>query len=100
LRVGDRVLRVGDILLSDDIAQQTALAGLRAGRPVTLQVLSKDGGASERQVTPDEVPREQIPGLELQYGSTITDAGHRVRTIVSRPASTDARSGPGDSRRS
>ena len=91
LHVGERVLRVGGTLLSDEIAQQTALAELRAGRSVTLQILSTDGTASERQVIPDEVPREQVPGLELQYGSTITDAGHRVRTIVSRPASAGAR---------
>ena len=31
------------------------------------------------------LPREEIPGVELEYGSVVTDRGHRLRTIVSRP---------------
>jgi len=86
LRVGDRVLRIDQTLLTDEIARQTALAELRAGRRVALQVVTQDGSVSAREITPEEVPREQVPGLELEYGSAVTDAGHRVRTILSRPA--------------
>ena len=66
LRVGDRVLRIDQTLLTDEIAQQTALAELRAGRRVALQVVTQDGSVSAREITPDEVPREQVPGLELE----------------------------------
>jgi pimeloyl-ACP methyl ester carboxylesterase len=35
----------------------------------------------------DPLPQEKLEGVEIQYGSVLTDRGQRLRTIVSRPSS-------------
>lgn len=90
LQVGDRIRTIaGRSLLTELDLERQAMA-LRAGRAVTLQG-ERGGKPFSLRVVPAAVPREEHPGLTVTYGSVVTDAGHRLRTITTRPAGSDAR---------
>ncbi len=90
LRQGDRVFKINDTLLTDDITLQTMLASLRGGDTVRFQA-ARGSTAVNLQAELPAAPRERIEGLEVLYDSVLTDQGHRLRTIVTRPAKTTGR---------
>jgi pimeloyl-ACP methyl ester carboxylesterase len=85
LRDGDEVRAIDGQPVADPIEFDRRVAALRAGRPVRLQVTGA-GGAREVTATLSALPREQLPGVEIQYTAIRNPAGFRQRAIVTRPA--------------
>jgi pimeloyl-ACP methyl ester carboxylesterase len=84
LKAGDRVLKIGGRLLDDPVEFSRVYAALRGGDTVDLEVL-RDGAVFTRRIALPPLPKEQLAGLEVEYGSVLTARGHRLRTIVTRP---------------
>jgi pimeloyl-ACP methyl ester carboxylesterase len=84
LREGDRVLRINGAALGDarTIAHVTRL--FRGGDRVKLDV---ERGAARASIAfaLRAVPEEKIAGCDVRYGSVVTPAGYRVRTVFTRP---------------
>jgi pimeloyl-ACP methyl ester carboxylesterase len=84
LAPGDRILAVDGRSLTDDTTVSRVYEKLRAGDRARLTVRSS-GRELERTITVPALPREQIEGLDVVYGSVVSYRGHRVRTIVTKP---------------
>ncbi|MFN2439254.1 MAG: PDZ domain-containing protein, partial [Chitinophagaceae bacterium] len=85
LQNGDVILKANGILLSDSYVYGKTFRSFRAGDKVLLTVLRNDK-MIELSITPTPRPLEQYKDIEVQYGSVITDKGHHVRTILTKPA--------------
>jgi pimeloyl-ACP methyl ester carboxylesterase len=53
---------------------------------VTLTSLPASGPPRDLEFTLDALPLERSPGLEIDYGVLTSARGHRLRTIITRPA--------------
>ncbi len=84
LKVGDRVLRMNGKLLDNVTNFYRIYMAMRGGDKLDLEIL-RDGKTFTQSLTLPERPRERLEGLDTQYGSVVTDRGHRVRTIVTKP---------------
>lgn len=84
LSVGDRILKINGRLLDDPIAFDAIIAGLRGGDTADLEVLRGGRLLSQRIALPP-LPSDEIEGTDLFYDSVLTDRGHRLRTILTRP---------------
>jgi pimeloyl-ACP methyl ester carboxylesterase len=89
LLAGDRIRSIAGRPLRADIDLERETMALREGRAVTLGV-ERAGKTLTIRATPAPVPREQHPGLEVAYGAVTSEAGHRLRTILTRPAGAPA----------
>lgn len=90
LREGDMILRMNGRTLSDPITYAATFRAVRAGDTVGLRVL-RQGKELDLQVVPTALPKETVAGAEVTYGSVTTDRGHRLRTILTRPAGTEGK---------
>ncbi len=90
LKVGDRVLKIGSMPLDQPLAPDRALAAVRAGRAVVLEV-NRASEVFHVSLIPSAVPMEKIPGVDVSLGSVITSQGYRLRTIVTRPKNATGR---------
>jgi pimeloyl-ACP methyl ester carboxylesterase len=88
LATGDRILRINGRELINPIVFDAVYSALRGGDTVRLEVL-RNGKTFDKQATLPELPLEKFPGIDVRYGTVKTDAGYRVRTVVTRAA--DAR---------
>lgn len=84
LQPGDRILKIGSQLLTDPVTFETVNGSLRGGDTVAFEIL-RNGQVMTKQVTLASLPLEQFPGLDVTYGSVLTDRGHRLRTITTVP---------------
>ncbi len=85
LRAGDRITHVDGVKTDTPSRFGDARRASRAGRTVSLHVVR--GGRGVRVAfTPPAVPRESDPALDIEYGVVRSRLGHRLRTIVTRPA--------------
>lgn len=84
LQPGDLILKIGDKLLTDPVTFATVNGSLRGGDTVSFEIL-RNGEVMTKQVTLAPLPLEQLPGLDVTYGSVLTDRGHRLRTITTVP---------------
>ena len=89
LLVGDRIATIAGKPLRTELDLEREAMALREGQPVTLGV-ERGGKTLAVRVTPAPVAREQHPGLEVDYGAVTTEAGHRLRTILTRPSGANA----------
>ncbi|HEX2223506.1 MAG TPA: alpha/beta hydrolase [Thermoanaerobaculia bacterium] len=84
LKVGDRVLSINGKLLDNGPDFYRTYNALRGGDKARFEIL-RDGQVFTRDITLPERPKERHEGLDTEYGSVLTDRGHRVRTIVTKP---------------
>lgn len=84
LRAGDRLLSIGERRLDTETALEDALFALRAGEEPRLEIL-REGRPLQLRIALPPLPTEQIPGVEVELSSVISDRGHRLRTVVTRP---------------
>lgn len=84
LAVGDRILAVDGRKLTDEATLSRVYERLRSGDRVRLTV-ARSAEEFDRTVTVPALPLERIEGLEVVYGSVVSEKGHRVRTIRTRP---------------
>jgi pimeloyl-ACP methyl ester carboxylesterase len=84
LKVGDRVLRMNGKLLDNVTNFYRIYMAMRGGDKLELEVL-RDGQTFTRSLTLPERPKEKLEGLDTHYGSVVTERGHRVRTITTKP---------------
>ena len=85
LAVGDRITKINRRVLENPIVFDAIYSGLRGGDTVRFEIL-RAAKAFEKQAKLPELPYEQFPGVEVTYGAVRTDAGYRVRMIVTRPS--------------
>ena len=84
LAPGDRILAIDGKPLRDTVSFSRVFERLRGGDRVRLTV-QRAGRTSDRTVTVPALPEERIDGLDIEYGSVVSELGHRFRTIVTRP---------------
>lgn len=84
LAPGDRILRINGQLLSDPITYSVVTGRLRAGETVRLEVL-REGRLLETEITLTPYPKEKLEGVDVLHDLVVTDHGHALRTIVTRP---------------
>ena len=85
LKPGDLVLRINGKPLVNEITYEAARRSVRGGDPVTLEV-SRESKTLLVKFSAPPLPYEVIPGTEVRYESVVTERGHRLRTIVTKPA--------------
>jgi pimeloyl-ACP methyl ester carboxylesterase len=90
LTVGDRILAVDGLSLTDEATLSRVYERLRAGDRVRLTI-RRSAHEFDRTVTVPALPQEKIEGLDVVYGSVVSDRGHRVRTILTKPGSASGR---------
>jgi pimeloyl-ACP methyl ester carboxylesterase len=84
LAPGDRILAVDGKPLSDTAAFSRRFERIRGGDRVKLSV-RREGKVFDRTVAVPALPEERIEGLDTEYGSVVSELGHRLRTIVTKP---------------
>ncbi|MFN2387040.1 MAG: PDZ domain-containing protein [Thermoanaerobaculia bacterium] len=84
LQVGDRIVTIAGKPLRTDVDLERETMAMREGQTVALGV-ERAGKASTVRAEPSPVTCEQHPGLQVLYGAVTTEAGHRLRTILTRP---------------
>ncbi|HZI19956.1 MAG TPA: alpha/beta hydrolase [Pyrinomonadaceae bacterium] len=90
LRLGDRILRVNGVLLDGPVTYRRIVPSLRAGDAASFEVL-REGRLQEFRATLAPLPQERLEGVETTYDSVLTDLGHRLRVIVTRPRNAPGR---------
>jgi pimeloyl-ACP methyl ester carboxylesterase len=86
LRVGDRVIAIGNTDVRRAAAYQEARRSLRGGDEASLRVV-RGGDTVAIRFTLPPLALERLAGVALTYGSVASPRGYRVRTVVSRPTS-------------
>lgn len=84
LQTGDRILRINGRLLDGPVTFETVKGSLRGGDTADFEIL-RNGTVMTKKVALAPLPLEQLPGLDVTYGSVLTDRGHRLRTITTVP---------------
>lgn len=90
LAPGDRILAIDGRPLADTVAFSRLFERIRGGDRVRLTV-RRSGAAFDRTVTVPALPEERIEGLDVAYGSVVSELGHRLRTIVTKPKGASGR---------
>ncbi|HMK31649.1 MAG TPA: PDZ domain-containing protein [Terriglobales bacterium] len=90
LKPGDRILSVNSAPLNEPLSVDRVYETLRAGDRVQLGV-ERQGKPATIDVTMPPLPREQIEGFDVIYGSVIGDKGLRFRTILTKPKNASRR---------
>jgi len=90
IRIGDIIQGVDDMPMRVPVDVVAAMARHAGGQSATLDLV-RDGRPERRRVTLRPYPREEMTGVEFEYGSVALDDGSRLRTIVSVPAPRDRR---------
>ena len=84
LAPGDRIEAIDGRPVTDTVAFSRLFERIRGGDRVTLRV-RRAGAVFDRTVTVPALPEERIEGLDVAYGSVVSELGHRLRTIVTKP---------------
>lgn len=85
VRAGDTVTTLQGEPIRDGVHLDTTLAALRAGQTLRLGI-ERGGEPQVISVTLPALPREVLPGVEIQYTHVSNPSGLRQRVIVTRPA--------------
>ncbi len=91
LEPGDRIIAIEGNTLADGAEFSRVYERIRGGDRVRLTI-RRGGSTFERSVTVPPLPREEIEGLQVAYGSITSERGHRLRTIVTSPGGAAGRS--------
>jgi len=84
LAPGDRIEAIDGRPIADTVAFSRLFERIRGGDRVRLRI-RRAGAVFERTVTVPALPEERIEGLDVAYGSVVSELGHRLRTIVTKP---------------
>lgn len=84
LKPGDIIMQMNGKEMTDSLAYVATFRAVRAGDRVSLRVV-RQGQTIDLQLVPTPLPRESVEGVEVIYGSVITEQGSRLRTIVTKP---------------
>lgn len=84
LRPGDVITRMNEREMIDSLTYAATFGAVRAGERVNLRVV-REGQTLDLQLIPTPLAREAVEGAEVTYGSVVTEHGHRLRTIVTKP---------------
>jgi pimeloyl-ACP methyl ester carboxylesterase len=84
LAPGDRIEAIDGQPVADTVAFSRLFERIRGGDRVTLRV-RRAGAVLDRTLTVPALPEERIEGLDVTYGSVVSELGHRLRTIVTKP---------------
>jgi pimeloyl-ACP methyl ester carboxylesterase len=90
LATGDRILAVDGRSLTDEATLSRVYERLRAGDRVRLTI-RRSAEVFDRTVAVPALPQERIEGLDVVYGSVVSDRGHRVRTVLTKPVGESGR---------
>ena len=90
LAAGDRILAIDGHALTDEASVSRTYERLRGGDRVRLRI-RRGSEEFERTVTVPALPREEIAGLDVVYGSVVSDRRHRVRTVTTKPRAASGR---------
>ncbi len=82
-QVGDRVLQINGLPISNNDALQQTIRALHGGEKARFTVL-RQGKTVELAGVLDPMPKENLPGAQVILGSVSTKAG-LLRTIITRP---------------
>lgn len=64
------------------------------GNTKTKLILKRNGKIIKKEVEFDALPLETHSGLDIEYGSFVTDYGYAVRTLTTKPAKNTAKTLP------
>jgi pimeloyl-ACP methyl ester carboxylesterase len=84
LQPKDHILEIDGKPLADIVAFSRIYDRIRGADRIRFTV-ERAGNRFERTVVVPPMPREQIDGIDVVYGSVTSDRGHRLRTILTRP---------------
>jgi pimeloyl-ACP methyl ester carboxylesterase len=84
LRAGDSLFAIDGRRIDTGTALEDTLFALRAGQQPRLEIL-RDGRPMTLEIELPPLPLEQIPGVDVELTSVLSDKGHRLRTVVTRP---------------
>jgi len=90
LKPNDVILQIKGRKPTDRQTYEALLKSTRAGDAVDLQV-SRAGKVIGVRLTPVPLPKEVFKNVEVIHDSVVTEHGHRVRTIMTRPANAQGR---------
>lgn len=90
LRPGDVITQINGREMTDSITYAATFRAVRAGDRVRLHV-SRQGQRLDLQLEPTPLPREAVEGVEVTYSSVVTEPGHRLRTIITKPSGATGR---------
>lgn len=85
LKTGDVITQINGKEMTDSIIYAATFRAVRAGDTVTLRV-ARQADTLDLRLVPTPLPREVVEGVDVTYGSVVTERGHRLRTIVTRPS--------------
>lgn len=90
VQVGDRILRVGDVVVDSDAGLSALRFAAPADHPLSV---TWQRGTDRRtaRIIPVAAPRESHPGLNTEWGQIEGPKGLRLRTIVTAPTGPDKR---------
>lgn len=90
LRQGDVITQMNGREMTDRITYEATFRAVRAEDQVGLRVI-RQGQTLNLQLVPTRLPRESVEGVDVRYGSVVTERGHRLRTIVTKPSGSGKR---------
>jgi pimeloyl-ACP methyl ester carboxylesterase len=83
-KAGDRVLQINGIEISNSAALAGALRTLHGGDKARFKIM-RAGQPLELSGVLAPLPKENLPGVDILHDAVMTDAGYRVRAIITRP---------------
>lgn len=87
IRPDDRIIKINGKLIRDSNQWSDIRFQARAGKPIELLV-KRNGSFETVEVTLNPLPREQFDNIEISYETVLSDYGHKLRAILSRPENT------------
>lgn len=85
LRQDDLITQMNGRELIDALTYAATYRAVRAGDQINLRVV-RQGQTLDLKLVPTPLPLEAVEGVEVTYGSVMTEGGHRLRTIITKPS--------------
>lgn len=90
LQPDDRIVKINGELIHDSNRWSDIRFQARAGEPMNL-LIKRNNAFKTVEVSLNPLPKEQFDGIETSYETVLSDYGHRLRTILSRPRNSGGR---------
>jgi len=84
IQANDRLLSVNGVPATNADAFLRRYRALRGGDPATFEI-ARGAERLSLPVVAEPLPMEAIAGVDVRYESLLTERGHRVRVVVTRP---------------
>jgi pimeloyl-ACP methyl ester carboxylesterase len=83
-KTGDHILQINSIEITSSASLSRALRTLHGGDKALFKIM-REGRALELAGVLDALPKEKLPGVDVLHDAILTDAGYRLRAIITRP---------------